>query len=68
MGEACGTYGEENRCIEDFGWKPKERDNLEDIGVDGRIITERIFKKCVGGMDWTDLAQDRDKWRALQMW
>jgi hypothetical protein len=23
------------------------------------------LKKCNGGMDWTDRAQDRDKWRAL---
>jgi len=36
----------------------KIRDHLEDPGLDGRII----FR---WGMDWIELAQDRDKWRAL---
>jgi hypothetical protein len=61
MGEACGTYGREHSCIKDFVWKPKERDHLEDLGVDGRITSKWIFKKWIGGMDWTDLAQDRDR-------
>jgi hypothetical protein len=38
---------------------------LGDPGVDGRIILKWIFKKWAGGMDWIDLAQDRDRWRAL---
>jgi len=33
--------------------------------VDVRIILEWIFKKWVGGMDWIDLAQDRDRLPAL---
>jgi hypothetical protein len=40
-------------------------DHLEDLGVDGRIILKLIFKKWDGGMDWIDMAQDRDRWRAL---
>jgi hypothetical protein len=28
FGEACGTYGEEGRCIEDFGGKPDGTDRL----------------------------------------
>jgi len=43
----------------------RERDHLEDPGIDGRIILRWIFRKWVGGMDWIDLAQDRDRWRAL---
>jgi hypothetical protein len=36
---------------------------LEDPGIDGRIILRRIFIKWDGGMDWIDLAQNRDRWR-----
>jgi hypothetical protein len=32
--------------------------------VDGRIVLRRMFRKW-GAMDWTDLAQDRDRWQAL---
>jgi hypothetical protein len=38
---------------------------LGDLGVDGRIILNWIFKKWDEGMDWIELAQDRDGWRAL---
>jgi hypothetical protein len=36
---------------------------LEDPGVDGRIIVD--LQKVGWGMNWIDLAQDRDRWRAL---
>jgi hypothetical protein len=36
---------------------------LEDPGVEGRIIW--IFEKWDEGMDWIDLAQDRDRWQAV---
>ena len=45
--------------------KPGEREPLKVPGVDGRIILRCIFRKCDGGMDWIDLAQDRDMWRVL---
>jgi len=39
---------------------------LEHVGVDGTIILRRIFSKCdVGGIEWVDLAQDKDRWLAL---
>jgi len=43
----------------------RERDRFEDPCVEGRIILRWTFRKCDRGMDWIDLAQDRDKWRAL---
>jgi hypothetical protein len=44
----------------------RERYHLEDPGVDGRIILRWIFRMWNGGgMDWIDLAQDRDMWREL---
>jgi hypothetical protein len=39
---------------------------LGDPGVDGRIILRWIFRKWdVGSVDWIELAQGRDRWRAL---
>ena len=44
----------------------REKDHLEDPGLKGRIILRWIFGKLdVRGMDWIDVAQDRNMWRAL---
>jgi hypothetical protein len=44
----------------------KGRDHLESQGVEVRIILRWILRKWdAGGMDWIDLSQDRDWWRAL---
>jgi hypothetical protein len=40
-------------------------DHLGDPGVDRRIILKWIFKKWNGGMDWIELAEDRDRLRAV---
>jgi len=49
-----------------FWWgNLKEREHLEDSGLNGRIILSWFFKQWDGGMDWMELAQDRVRWRAL---
>jgi hypothetical protein len=58
MGEGRGAY----RIL--VG-RPEGRNHLEDPGIDGRIILKWIFRKWDGGMDWIDITQDRDRWRAL---
>ena len=44
----------------------RERDHLEDPCIDGRIILRWILQGVgCGGMDWIDVAQDRNRCRAL---
>ena len=66
MSGACSTYGGGERRIQGFGgetggkeslerprrrWEDNIKMNLQEIGG--------------GGMDWIELAQYRDRWRAL---
>jgi len=57
--------GEERGCIGSRWGKRKEGDHWEGLGVDGRIILERISRRWDVYMDWIGLAQDRDWWRTL---
>jgi hypothetical protein len=58
MGGSCSAYGGK------FWWgNVTERDYVENLGVDWRIILKWIFKNWNGGMNWIDLAQNRDRWR-----
>ena len=42
-----------------------EGDHLEDPGVDERMMLKLFFKSWMGCIDWIDLAQDKDRWRAV---
>jgi hypothetical protein len=65
MGGACGTYGG-GEVHTGFWWGDlREGDHVGDPGVDGRIILRRIFGRWDGGMNWIELAHDRDRWQAL---
>ena len=51
------SVGGQERCTQGCGGGDlAERNNLQDLGVDGRIISKRV---CI------DLVQDRNKWRAV---
>jgi len=64
MSGACSTYGGRGVYRVFGGGNMRERDHLGNPGVDERI--RWIYRKWdVGGMDWIELAQDRDRWRAL---
>jgi hypothetical protein len=66
MGEACSTNGENRNEYRMLVGKPEGKTPLgrprrrreDNIKMDLREIGW-------GGMDWIDLAQDRDQWKAL---
>jgi hypothetical protein len=43
----------------------RERDHLEGPGVGGRIRQDGASGSGMGGNEWIDLAQNRDRWREL---
>jgi len=43
----------------------RQEDDSEEPGVDGSIILQWVFKKWQGDMNWIDLAQHMDRWRAV---
>jgi hypothetical protein len=66
MGWTCGTYGGEARHIQWFrgetlGKEPLGRPRLRWV-VDTKMDLKRIGFE---GVDLSDLAQDRNKWRVL---
>jgi hypothetical protein len=44
----------------------RERVYLKYAGINGRILLNWLFRKWDGDMDWIDLTQDRDEWRAFE--
>jgi hypothetical protein len=49
-----------------FWWANlRERDRLGDPGVDGDNIKTDLQEGGLRGMDWIDLAENRDRWRGL---
>jgi hypothetical protein len=49
-----------------FEWGSlREGDHVEDRGIVWRIILKWILEKGDGGVDWINLAEDRDRWRVV---
>ena len=49
-----------------FRWgNLSEREYLDDLGLDGRIILDGSSGGGMWGMDWIVLAYDRYRWRAI---
>jgi len=44
----------------------RKRDNWEDLEVDKRIVLSGSYKKLDREMGGIDLAQHRERWRALE--
>jgi hypothetical protein len=66
MGRACSTKGEKRNAYRILVGEPEVKRPLKRPRrrwVDNIKIDLR--EKGWGGMDWTDLAQDRDQWWAL---
>jgi hypothetical protein len=45
MGGALGRHGTEEKLIQSLAGKMKERNHLEDLDIDRRIILQWILKK-----------------------
>jgi hypothetical protein len=43
----------------------QERERLEDIGTERRIILKYSCRDQLDGVDWIHLARERNKWRVV---
>jgi hypothetical protein len=63
VGGACGMHGEGEKVCTRFWWESlKKRDHSEDQGKDGIRIDLMETGWGGGGVEWIQLAQDRDQW------
>jgi hypothetical protein len=66
MGRACSTNVSEEECISDWWESRKEGEYWEDQDVGGWTLLKMDLREIAwDGMDWMDLAQDWNQWRAL---
>jgi hypothetical protein len=65
MGGACSTYGEKRGAYRILVRRPEGR---RPLGRPRRRREDNIkmdLQEVEWGMDWIELAQDRDRWQAL---
>jgi hypothetical protein len=71
MGRACSTNGGDNEYIKDIGGKARRKEFLLAFPIERPrrrwVDNIKMYLRETGWdvMDWIDLAQDRDQWRAL---
>jgi hypothetical protein len=66
MGRECSTHGEKRNVCRILVEKPKGERPLGRSRRRWENNVKMDLREIVwGGMDWIDLAQDRDHWRAL---
>jgi hypothetical protein len=53
VGGACGTHGRGEKSVQGLVGKPegKERDHLDDRGIDGGLGLKWILARLAGGVD-----------------
>jgi len=66
MGGACSAYGDGRGVYRVLAGKPKGKRPLgrPRIRWDDNIKMDLQGVRC-GGVDWIELAQDKDRWRAF---
>jgi hypothetical protein len=66
MSGTCSAHGGEERRIQVFVEKTEGKSVVQCVDLGGRrIIKKKTQEAGCRGMDWIDLAQDRDRRRAL---
>ena len=67
MGGACSIYGGEWRCIQGFGgvtWRKETTWKMQAYRWEDNIKMYLQEVVCEG-IDWIDMAENRDSWRGL---
>ena len=66
MGGACSTYEDRRGVYKVLVWKPEGKSPLGRPRCKWEDNIKMDLKEVgCGSMDWIELAEDRDRWRAL---
>ena len=65
IGGVCTAYGREQRWIQNSGGELEGKSELGGTRFEWEAILQRISRDKTEGVDWIDLAQGRDRCKAL---